>query len=180
MAIPFHDLRPEDGSALAGYLRFIDEDGGQGIRGALFIVNARGEPVDFTFSRVDVPASFLWRTGEARRHAVASLVASLFHACAQTPALLLAWAAEVHPRLFTEDIRVEIPLCRIAEGMDAIQAADESPESLMEGMHVFWLGAPPAPDSVARRLLDALVSRQLVLEPFERTVRGIGEAFEQS
>ncbi len=180
MAIPFRDLRPDDGGALAGYLRFVDEDGGRGIRGALFIVNARGEPLDFTFSRVDVPASFLWRAGEARRHAVASLVASLFHACAQTPALILSMAAEVHPRLFSEDIRVEVPLCRIAEGVAVVHAADESPEPLADGTHLFWLGASPLADSNARRLLDALVARHLLLEPFERTVKGIAEAFDGS
>src|SRR5215218_9578947 len=104
MAVPFRDLRQEDNTGLAGYLRFVGEENGRGIRAALFLVNARGKPIDFAFSRIDVPASFLWRAGEARRHAVASLAAILFQACPKAPALLLALADEVHPNLFTEDL----------------------------------------------------------------------------
>jgi hypothetical protein len=177
MPVPFRDLRDEEGLGLAGYLRFVTEDDGRGIRGALFLVNARGEPVDFAFSRIDIPASFLWRAGEAKRQAVASLVAVLFQACPKTPSLLLALSDEVHPRVFTEDLLVEVPLCRIAEGHNAPYSAGESLETLSDTVHLFWVGEAPQADGIPRRLLEALHGHGLTVEPFERAALGIDEAF---
>ena len=179
MPVPFRDLRDEDSLGLAGYLRFISEDDGRGVRGALFLVNARGEPVDFAFSRIDVPASFLWRAGEAKRHAIASLAAVLFHACPKAPSVLLALSDEVHPRLFTEDLVVEVPLCRVAEGDTVPYSVDESVDALSGRLHLFWVGQTPDGDSPARRVLSALQSRQLTTEPFERAAKGIDEAFRE-
>lgn len=179
MPVPFRDLRDEEGLGLAGYLRFVTEDDGRGIRGALFLVNARGEPVDFAFSRIDLPASFLWRAGEAKRQAVASLAAVLFQACPKTPSLLLALSHEVHPRVFTEDLLVEVPLCRITEGDNVPYPAGESMETLSDTVHLFWVGQVPDGEGPGRRLLEALHGRQLTIEPFERAARGIDEAFRE-
>lgn len=177
MPIRFRDLRDEDSLGFAGYLRFIGEDNDRGIRAALFLVNARGEPVDFAFSRIDVPASFLWRTGEARRNAVASLASALFQACPKAPTLLLALSAEVHPFLFAEDLIVEIPMCRVASPGEVPHPISETAETLSAAIHLFWVTKPPEEGSPARRLLDALQSRQITIEPFERAERGIKEAF---
>lgn len=176
MPIPFRDHGDVDDLGLAGYLRFADEVGG-GLRGALFLVNGRGDPVDFCFSRVEIPASFLWRAGEARRQAVRALCLSLFTACPREPQLILARAEEVSPLVFTEDLEVLLPLCRVADGAAGVHAASESPEELSDALHVFWVAAPPAPDSPVRVLLDALAGRGLMLEPFDRAAKGIDEAF---
>src|SRR5438093_236090 len=139
MPVPFRDVRDEEGLGLAGYLRFVTEENGRGVRGALFLVNARGEPVDFAFSRIDIPASFLWRAGEAKRHAVACLAAVLFQACSRIPSLLLALSGEVDPRLFTEYLIVDMPVCRVADAADVPYAAGESPETLANAIHLFWV-----------------------------------------
>jgi hypothetical protein len=176
MSVPFRDLAEAEELGLAGYLRFVEEPDAKGIRGALFCVNSRGEPIDFSFTRIDVAASFLWRLGDARRHAVTALCKALFAACSKEPALLLSLADEVSPRVFTEDIEVGIPLCRVAEA-GAIHSPSESSETLAETLHLFWVGEVPAAGSQARRLLEALQSRQLSTEPFERAVTGLEEVF---
>ena len=180
MAIPFRDRSDEEPAGLVGYLRFVDESNGKGIRGALFCINVRGEPVDFSFSRVDIPASFLWRAGDARRHAVAALGKVLFTACSQEPILLLARAEETPARVFTEDLEVQVILGRVAGGPDMVHAVNEIPETLGEEVHVFWVGEQPVADSPARRLLQALQMRSLLVEPFERAAVGLEEAFRQS
>jgi hypothetical protein len=176
MTVPFRDRAEYEDFGLAGYLRFVEEPDSKGIRGALFCVNSRGEPIDFSFTRIDVGASFLWRLGDARRHAVTALCKALFAACPKEPALLLSLAEEVSPRVFTEDIEVGVPLCRVAEA-GAIHSTDESSEILAETVHLFWVSEPPAPGSQARGLLEALHSRQLSTEPFERATTGLEEAF---
>lgn len=177
MPIPFRDLRSDSGSALAGYMRFVDEDGGRGLRAALFLVNAHGEPVDFTFTRADVAASFLWRPGEARRNAVAALAASLFSSCSIAPAVLLVRAAEVHPAIFAEDVLIEIPLGRVASSAEAVHGASDQPETWGDSLDIYWIGGAPAPDSAARQVLDALRARMLLVEPFDRAAQGLTEAY---
>lgn len=176
MTVPFRDRAEYDDFGLAGYLRFVEEPDSKGIRGALFCVNSRGEPVDFSFTRIDVAASFLWRRGDARRHAVTALCKALFTTCPKQPALLLSLADEVPPHVFTEDIEVGVPLCRVAEA-GAIHSPAESSETLAEALHLFWVNDVPATGSQARRLLEALHSRQLATEPFERATTGLEEAF---
>jgi hypothetical protein len=174
--IPFRDHSDVDELGLVGYLRFVDQGEGE-LQGALFLVNGRGEPVDFCFSRAEIPASFLWRPGEARRQAVRALCASLFTACPREPQLLLARAEEVPPLVFIEDLEVLLPLCRVADGTGALHAAAESAEELSDVLHVFWVATPPGPNSPARKLLDALLGRGLALEPFDRAATGLAEAF---
>jgi hypothetical protein len=53
-------------------------------------------------------------------------------------------------------------------------------EQFGEDTHAFWVGAPPASDALARRLFEHLASRHLLIEPFERAVRGLEEAYESA
>ncbi len=147
------------------------------MHGALFLVNSRGEPMDFSFARVDVHASFLWRPGESRRQAVVALSRTLFTAATNVPHLLVALAEEVPAAVFTEDLAVAIPLCRLAGPTALAYASTESMEELPGAHHLFWVGPPPGIGSDARGLLAALVARQGLVEPFERAALGLQEAF---
>jgi len=163
--ISFRELADNEALGLVGYLRFVEEPNARGMRAALFYVNERTDPVNFSFTRVDMPASFLWRTGDKRRRAVTELAKALFNASPVTPTLLLALADEVPPRVFTDDLVISVPLCRIErEGSTAMG-------------HIFWVNEQPTPESQARRLLDALHGRRLLIEPFERAAIGLEEAF---
>lgn len=180
MPVPFRDLTGEEDSGLAGFLRFEAEAVGRGVRAGLFIVSGRGEPVEFSFTRVNVTGSFLWRAGEAHRNAVSSLARALFEATSGQPDLLLALADEVPPRIFTEDLEVRVPICRIATGDTLVHAQQESLEILPDAINLFWIGGIPEEGSKARRLLTALQLRQLLMEPFERASIGLREAFRDS
>jgi hypothetical protein len=177
LTVPFRDLTAGEDSGVAGYLRFIGEPDGKGIRGALFMVSSRGEPLDFSFTRIDVLSSFLWRAGESRRQAITSLTKALFQAATRAPTVILALADEVPPRVFTEDIEIGIPLCRVITSETAVQAASEEKERLSDSVDLFWVNGRPLPESPARSLIDALYGRHLLTEPFERASRGIQEVF---
>lgn len=178
MPIPFKDSSEVASLGSAGYLRFIEEDGGSALHGALFLVNGRSEPLDFCFSRIEMPAPFLWRPGEARRFAVRTLCEALFAACPTQPLLLLARAEEVSPLVFSEDLHVSIPVTRIASGLHglSVQAHSEVSEALGEEIHAFWSGQPLPADSPERRLFAALNGKGGILEPFERAALGLQEA----
>ena len=179
MPIPFRELDENSEVGLAGYLRFEEEPGGNGIRAALFLINSRGEPVEFSFTRINVSRSFLWRSGDLLRHAVGALSKALFEASTRKPTLLLALAEEVPPRVFTEDLAVNIPFCRVTSPGATIHAVNELPELISDAINLFWIGGPPEPGSPARLLLEALQVRQLLTEPFERASIGLRETYSE-
>jgi hypothetical protein len=85
-------------------------------------------------------------------------------------------ASEVPPRLFLDDLLLDLPACRV--GADsAVHAPDEEMERIDDVQHLFWIGTPPGSDDRARILIDSLRARGLISEPFERATLGLREAF---
>jgi hypothetical protein len=178
--IPFQDPADVETLGAAGFLMLRPSVGATGYVGALFLINARGEPLEFAYNRVEIPNSFLWRKTDLRRHAERRLITSLFTICGRTPRLLLCQAQEVDGALFSQEVRVALPVGRIGRGMQATADAGaegvetvETPESL----HLFWFPQAPAEASDERRLFEHLRAHGLLLEPFERAATGLREVF---
>jgi len=175
VSVPFKDAAELDAGGTAAFLRIVRGDPS---RGALFQVNARGAPVEFTYNRVDLPSAALWRPEQLEREAAKALAASLFEAARRTPLVLLCLAAEVDAALFSEDLEVQIPVCRVAVGGAGLPdaASSERVDSGDVTTHLIWRPALPSAESPPRRLVTALASRGLLLEPFERALAGLDEA----
>lgn len=181
MPIPYRDAEEIEALGQAGFLRVLPADEDHSYLGALFLVNARGEPVEFAYSRLDVQRRFLWRRDALDRYAARRLAASLFDVCPRVPTLLLCLTDEVPAEVLTEDLEVSIPAARVA-GENALvgQARGEEREVLgrdQGGVQVFWLNTPPAEDAPARRLVVQLAARGLLLEPFDRAEVGLKEVY---
>jgi len=180
MPIPYRDADDLNDLGNAAYLKIEPSSAGSEYLGALFLINARGEPIEFTYNRIEMPHTFLWRQADIRRHAERKLTASLLLVCPRTPRILLCLAEEVGSELFCQDIQLSIPVCRIAPALKAtaysaeetVQAAETS-----EPMHLFWFPSRPQDDSLELRLLHQLTSRGLLLEPFKRGSVGLGEVY---
>jgi hypothetical protein len=178
MAVPFRDTAELEAGGTAAYFRVTNGRTRSERLGGLLQVNAKGEPVEFTFSTVQVPSGALWRAGDAERGGIRSLTTSLFQASQRSPLLVLCLAREVPPGLFRDELEVLVPVCRLAtEGevaeLDGGEVAEHSDQPII---HLFWRPGPPAPESPARRLLDSLARRGLLLEPFDRIPAGLREA----
>lgn len=176
MPISFRDRAESPDFGLVAYLRFVDSAESNKTHGVLFMVNAQAEPIEFCFTSVEMAASSLWRSGEARRRAVRELSKSLFNACSKEPALIMALAAEVPAPVFAEDLDVQVPLCRVSDSAAIVSATSESPEPLDNATHLFWVHGSPDENAPARKLLAALHARQLAYEPFDRAAKGLEEA----
>ena len=57
MPIPYRDADDLNEVGIAGYLKIEPSSVGSGYLGALFLINARGEPIEFTYNRIEAPRS---------------------------------------------------------------------------------------------------------------------------
>jgi hypothetical protein len=178
--IPFRDEDERDEWGTAAHLRLEPDPDRAGYRGALFQINARGEPVEFTYNRVETPNSFLWRPADVRRAALRRLTASLLAACPQTPRVLFALAAEVPSELFAQDLQAAVPVCRVATGLETTEYSTLEVAEMLDQddpVHLFWFPAPPAVGSPEGALTRHLTAHGLLLEPFERAAIGLAEVY---
>ena len=181
MPIPYRDADDLEELGTVAYLKIEPLPDDAGYLGALFLINARGEPIEFTYNRIDTPQTFLWRLEDLLRHVSKKLTASLFSLCPRTPRLLFCLAKEVASELFCRDIQVSIPVCRLARTNEVVSPSEaETAEtvSCSEPLHAFWFPGKPAEDSLELRLLDLLTARGLLLEPFDRAATGLREVYQ--
>ena len=178
MPIPFHDLEEDEPSGVAAFLRFVEEPGGNGLRGALFIMSPRGVPLEFTFTRIDVRSGVLWKVGQARNHALASLTKALFESTSHVPLAVFALADETPEGVFSETLKTEVSLCRVATRETDPATPQDEVQQLAESLFLLWVNGPPIPGGETAKLVKILEGRRLLLEPFARSALGIREAFE--
>lgn len=183
MPIPFSDVDTPDELGSAAFVKIEVERASNSAccLGALLVISARGEPLEFGYNRVRVPQPFLWREADLNRYMQRRLVASLLSVCSQQPRLLLCLAGEVDTWLFGHDLQVELPVARVGELATLSRQVDTETGEVLEDEdprpHVAWQPAPPDEGSTERRLFDHLATHGLLLEPFERASIGLREVY---
>jgi len=180
MPVPYRDADELEELGTAAYLKIEPSSISSGYLGALFLINARGEPVEFTYNRIETPHTFLWRQDDIRQYATRKLTTSLLSLCPKTPRLILCLAEEVASELFCQEIQVSIPVCRLAPAMKATPYSGRERQQTLqapESMNLFWFPGKPQDDSIELQLLRELTSRGLLLESFERASIGLREVY---
>ena len=97
MRAPGGGLTGDVSSGAVAWLRFVEERGGQGVRAALLQTSGGGEPLGFSFTRIDRDDSAIRWPGRARCAAMETLAATLMRAASPAPALVLGLPV---PRMF--------------------------------------------------------------------------------
>ncbi|MDP3955193.1 MAG: hypothetical protein Q8Q15_02415, partial [bacterium] len=111
---------------------------------------------------------------------VSKLVTSLLSICPKVPRLILCLAEEVDSELFCHDIKVSIPVCRVALASKAVSySSQETKEAANspQSVHLFWFPQRPEDSTVEQQLIHKLSSYGLILEPFERASLGLREVY---
>jgi len=176
MSIPFRSAGDGDTHS-AAFLRVIRDETG-GYDGVLFVMNSKGEPLEFVYSRIETPRTLLWRRHDLSRRAARELTTALFNAATSRPSVVLAKADEVEPGFFVTEVETPVATCRVAGQMASVSTgADEYGEDVdAEGLHLLWSSGRPADASPERALVDRLQAAGLLTEPFERAEAGLREA----
>lgn len=170
MPIRFVDQDDVEELGYAAFLRIAADAIEPGFIGAILQINARGEPIEFTYSRVVTPEPFLWRAGDLERSALKKLCMSLLSACSTIPSVMFCRASEVPVGLFQAAIHVTVPVGRMADDAPVESRSENAPA-------IEWLRSAPADGSIEARLVHELARRHLLLEPFERASHGLNEVF---
>ena len=139
--------------------------------GGMLRITTMGEPLQFVYSKVEVPHSFLWRTADLHRAALKQLVDTLLQAVSEPPALLICWQPDFcYPVAFEH---VPVKICRTLDSnfnLD-VQAVD------FDGIEVHSSWSSDQPEPGITDLYDILARRHLILEPLHRTFIGLNEVF---
>jgi hypothetical protein len=174
--IDFRDAADFAELGTAAFLRIEREASSRGFRGALLVINARGEPLDFVYCRVETKYSSLWRARDIARHATKELAKSLFATCSQNPRILLCVTTEIDSTLFSEDLPLSIPVGRasIADTSDnaPLLVSPDATDSDRTPT-ILWVRDHPPASFLATRLFNELTRRGLIQEPLERARRGL-------
>jgi hypothetical protein len=183
MPIPFSDVENRDRLGSAGFLKIkLGRSSDDACcLGALFVISALGEPLEFAYNRVRVPQPYLWRQTDLRSYTERRLTTSLLSVCSQQPRLLLCLANEVSTSLFSEGLQVEVPVARVSEPPPTRRRVDPGTGEVHEEddvkSQVAWQPAPPDAGSPACLLWEHLTARGLLVEPFERAAVGLREVY---
>jgi hypothetical protein len=181
MAIPFSDVEEPDSLGSAAFLKVERSTDDGCCLGALFIISARGEPLEFAYNRVRLPQPYLWRKNDLRSYTERRLTRSLLSVCSQQPRLLVCLANEVSSSLFSQGLQVEVPVVRVSEELPARRSMDPVTGEVFEDQdvqpQVVWQPAPPDDSSTACLLWEHLTAHGLLFEPFERAAVGLREVY---
>jgi len=187
LPISFHDADETAQLGVAAFLHIAPPAADDPLRyGALFIINARGEPQEFSHNRLELQQPVLWRALDREQAAIRRLARTLFEAVTLTPSLLLCRADRVGPHVFGagDSLALAIPVVRLApagalvgytgvEAQQTIETVDQHGECY--DTHLFW--SPQPPTGPVETLFTRLVERGLALEPFARAHEGLCEVY---
>lgn len=149
--------------------------------GGLLVINGLGEPLEFAYSRVRAKYRFLWLERDLGLAVTRELLTSLLDLCPRDPSALFFLAREVPADLFVEQLDIPRPVARVARDDETLGAAEIEQHEAIPGdpaVQLFWVRGRPSDATSAHGLAVRLASRGLLLEPFERVVAGLREAYE--
>lgn len=181
MTISYRSVLDEDERNMSGgFFRLFQVDR-DAYLAALLLIDARGEPLEFTYNRAEVKHRLLWRERDLRHAVTRELLTSLLETCPREPSALFFLAREVPSELFVEDIDIERPVARVATAEEVMGAAAIEEHERIDGsreVQLFWVRGRPTDATPAHRLVERLAGRGLLLEPFERVLAGLREAYD--
>ena len=160
--LSFIDDDDISGFGRAGFIVVVSSPHHTSVQGALFQINVRGQPIEFSYGQVILPDPFLWKADDLHRAGVQRLIVAMCQAASQEPTLLMFQRQDLPDGLFRSEIQTTTSVCVLAPTAGSADGGDSD--------GVEWIVPSTA---AAQRLLTELTNRQLLHEPFERARTGL-------
>jgi hypothetical protein len=145
---------------LAAYLRIVSSKDQTCFRGALFLIDAFGEPRAFAHNQIKITYPFLWLKDDLLKRAYRTLVSSILHHCTVR-----------FEALFYLD--AEIPENHVS----GISGYNFSLGAVSADSKIRWIQNTPEGGSETELFARKLSSAGLLMEPFERAEIGLVEIY---
>jgi hypothetical protein len=168
MPIPYHRAPRAAREGCAAFLDIVRLSSSRTFYGALLILDARGEPLEFVYNSLAAPAGFLWPERQVAEAATMALAHSLFDACRKAPDLLVCLARLAPAEYCRRELAPSIPLLVVTPPAGAV------PEGRV------WANEPPNAGMPAHVLFQSLADRGFILEPFSRIAAGLREVYPEA
>ncbi|MCX6360400.1 MAG: hypothetical protein NT029_11350 [Armatimonadetes bacterium] len=164
MAVPYRRMAPTGRARCVAYLKVHRVAQGRVLFGALLLLDAYGHPQEFIHNRLSLPGGFLWPEERVLPAGLTALCHSLFDAPRVEPDLLLAETDLAGSGFRLQDLAPSVPFGIVGSGPGG------SPE-------VSWVNGTPGLGLPATQMVEDLAGRNLLVEPFERALQGLTEAY---
>ncbi len=165
MPITYRQAPKSSQSQCAAYIDVLWIASKRTFHGALLVMDARGQPLEFVHNTLAAPSGFLWPAEQVRLIGVAELCHSLFKACRLEPLLLVCRDSLGTPDYCKTAIAPSIPFAQIGKSPSDDQFA------------WVWVNGQPPQASAAFILAQDLRSHGFVAEPFRRVMAGLVELY---
>jgi len=133
--------------------------------GGLLILDGCGAPVEFVHNAIEVPGGAFWPDDHVVPAAIAGIARSLFVACRNEPDLLICQSSLAGPEFCRTELAVGIPFVQVTAASGSLP------------IERVWVNAAPMATMRATRVLESLVERGLLTEPFQRLRAGLREIY---
>lgn len=157
------------------WLRLIEEKPGEGDFAVLFQTSYTGEPLGFSFTRIERQPSDEKRA-RFRQENLLTVVSAQLCASTISPRLVISFADEISKKSLNETEIGSVPVCSIRTDDSETRVGAIRSENAEERFVVRWLTDLPDQETDANRLLCEVLEWANPLEPFERVVAGLSVA----
>lgn len=165
MPIPYRQTPKSSSPQCAAFLEVIWVQEKQTFYGAMLLIDAKGQPLEFVHNSLTAPSGFLWPADQVRSIGIAELSHSLFKACSLDPLILLSRGTIGTPDYCKSVIAPAIPFAQIVrEDVHKIDSLN-------------WINGQPTAGSAEYMLSEDLRSNGFVTEPFNRARIGLEEMY---
>lgn len=165
MPVPYHRTPRDIVEGSAAFLDVLYVGSGRMMFGGLLILDGRGAPIEFVHNAIEVPGGAFWPEDRVIPAAIAGIARSLFVGCRNEPDLLICESRLAGPEFCRAELAVGIPFLQVTAASESLP------------IERVWVNAAPGATMQATRVLQSLVERGLLTEPFQRVRAGLREIY---
>lgn len=165
MPIPYRHPPKTSSHQCAAFLEVVWVQEKHTFYGALLLIDAKGQPLEFIHNTLTAPSGFLWPADQVRSIGIAELCHSLFKACSLEPLILLSTSNIGTPEYCKSVIAPAIPFAQIVRA------------DVHKIFSINWINGQPTSGSTAYMLMEDLRSNGFISEPFNRLHNGLAEMY---